>query len=123
MLAPPRKRSTSDQGEKLATGVDIIVHSAFHPVMGPDRGSGMPPPIFYRQSLATDLGAMAQRVGAKHLMLTHLGPSLGAAMHNRWQVPGGPLSEEDYRKAVETGGFTGNTIVGTDLSTLRLPAK
>ena len=123
VLAPPREHSTSDQVEKLSMGADVIVHSAFHPVMGPDRGSGMPPPIFYRQSLATDLGAMAQRVGAKHLMLTHLGPSLGAAIHNRWPVPGGPLTQEDYRKAVEVGGFTGHIIVGTDLATLRLPAR
>src|ERR1043166_698139 len=70
--------STSDQVEKLAQGADIIVHSAFHPVMGPDQESGFPPLAFYRQSLASDLGAMAKRVGAKHLMLTHLGPSLGA---------------------------------------------
>jgi ribonuclease Z len=44
-------------------------------------------------------------------------------MHNRWKVPGGPLSEEDYLKAVEAAGFKGNTIVGTDLATLRLPVK
>src|SRR5207302_4837012 len=37
VLAPPRASSTSEQVEKLAQGVDIIVHSAFHPVMGPDR--------------------------------------------------------------------------------------
>lgn len=123
VLAPPRATSTSDEVEKLAKGADVIVHSAFHPVMGPDRGSGMPPLIFYRQSLASDLGAMAKRAGAKHLMLTHLGPSLGAAIHNRWKVPGGPLTEADYRKAVEAGGFTGNIIVGTDLASLRLPAK
>src|SRR5229473_7589573 len=55
--------------------VDIIVHSAFHPVLGPDRDSGFPPLSYYRQALASDLGAMAKRVGAKHLMLTHLGPS------------------------------------------------
>ncbi|HEY6821947.1 MAG TPA: MBL fold metallo-hydrolase [Burkholderiales bacterium] len=123
VLKPPRASSTSAQVEKLAKGVDIIVHSAFHPVMGPDRGSGFPPLSFYRQSLASDLGAMAQRVGAKHLMLTHLGPSLGAVIHNQWKVPGGPLTQADYRKAVEAGGFTGNTIVGTDLATLRFPAK
>ena len=29
----------------------------------------------------------------------------------------------DYRKAVETSGFAGTTIVGTDLASLRLPAK
>jgi ribonuclease Z len=87
------------------------VHSAFHPVLGPDRGSGFPPQSYYRQSLASDLGVMAKRVGAKHLMLTHLGPSRG------------PLTQADYREAVEAGGFTGNIIVGTDLATLRLPAR
>ena len=121
--APPRAHSTSDQVERLAKGVDVIVHSTMHPVMGPDRGSGMPPPVFYRQSMTSDLGAMAQRVGAKYLMLTHLGPPLGAARLNQWNVPGGPLTEADYRKAVAAGGFTGTTIVGTELATLRLPAK
>ena len=123
VLAPPRARSTSDQVERLAKGVDIIVHSTIHSVLGPDRGSGFPPLSYYRQSETTDLGAMAKRVGAKYLMLTHLAPSLGAVIHNRWKVPGGPLTEADYRKAVEAGGFTGTTIVGTDLATLRLPPK
>jgi len=121
--APPRPHSTSDQVEKLAKGADIIVHSTMHPVLGPDRGSGFPPGAYYRQSIASDLGAMAQRAGAKYLMLTHLAPSLGAARHNRWDVPGGALTEADYRAAVEAGGFTGVTIVGKDLASLRLPAK
>src|SRR5437867_7734598 len=56
--APPRTSSTSAQVERLARGVDIIVHSTIHPALGPDRGSGLPPPSSYRQSLATDLGAM-----------------------------------------------------------------
>ena len=122
-LAPPRTHSTSDQVERLAKGVDILVHSTIHPVMGPDRNSGFPAFAFYRQSETTDLGAMAKRAGAKYLMLTHLAPSLGAVIHNRWKVPGGPLTDADYRKAVEAGGFTGTTIVGTDLATLRLPVK
>jgi ribonuclease Z len=121
--APPRAHSTSDQVEKLAKGADVIVHSTMHPALGPDRGSGFPPQAYYRQSIASDLGAMAQRVGAKYLMLTHLAPSLGAVRHNRWDVPGGPLTEADYRKAAESGGFTGVTIVGKDLASLRLPAK
>src|SRR5262249_36713235 len=121
--APPRAHSTSDQVERLAHGADVIVHSTIHPVLGPDRGSGFPAQSFYRQSLARDLGAMATRAGAKYLMLTHLAPSLGAARHNRWNVPGGALTDADYRKAVETGGFTGTTIVGTDLASLRLPPK
>jgi len=123
VVAPPRASSTSEQVERLAQGVDIIVHSTMHPVMGPDRGSGMPPPVFYRQSGTADLGAMARRVGAKHLMLTHLAPSLGAERHGPYKVPGGPLTAADYRKVVEASGFTGNTVVGTDLASIRLPAK
>jgi ribonuclease Z len=120
VAAPPRAHSTSDQVERLANGADVIVHSAIHPVLGPDRKSGFPAEAFYRQSLASDLGAMAKRVGAKYLMLTHLAPALGTALHNRWNVPGGALVEADYREAVEAGGFTGTTIVGTDLTALRL---
>jgi ribonuclease Z len=120
---PPRPHSTSDQVERLAKGADIIVHSAMHPILGPERGSGFPAPIFYRQSIAGDLGAMAQRAGAKYLVLSHLAPALGTPLHNRWQVPGGPLTEAHYRKAVTDSGFTGQTIVGTDLASLRLDAK
>lgn len=123
VLAPPRTASTSDQVERLANGVDVIVHSTMHPIMAPDKGSGMPAPIFYRQSLATDLGTMAKRVGAKHLMLTHLSPSIGAERQGPWKIPGGPLTESDFRKAAQDGGFTGNIIVGTDLASVRLPAK
>jgi ribonuclease Z len=122
-MAPPRPTSTSAQVEKLAQGVDVIVHSTIHPIMGPDHDSGMPPPTFYRQSTAPDLGAMAQRVGAKYLILTHLSPQVGQARQGPWKVPGGGLTEADYRKAVEAGGFTGTTIVGSDLATLRIPAK
>jgi ribonuclease Z len=121
--APPRAHSTSDQVERLANGADVIVHSTIHPVLSPDRESGFPAQSFYRQSLATDLGAMAKRAGVKYLMLTHLAPSLGTARHNRWNVPGGALTEADYRRAVEASGFSGTTIVGTDLVTLRLPPK
>jgi ribonuclease Z len=124
--APPRATSASAQVEKLAkspSGADIIVHSAIHPVMGPDKDSGLPAPIYYRQSTATDLGAMAQRAGAKHLMLTHLIPSLGSRSQGPYRVPGGALTEEDYKKAAEAGGFAGNIVVGTDLVSVRLPAK
>jgi ribonuclease Z len=124
--APPRASSASAQVEKLAKfpkGADIIVHSAIHPVMGPDKDSGFPAPIYYRQSTATDLGAMAQRAGAKHLMLTHLIPPLGARQQGPYKVPGGALTEADYKKAAEAGGFTGNTVVGTDLVSVRLPEK
>ena len=91
--------------------------------MGPDKGSGMFPYAYYRQSTASDLGAMAQRAGAKSLMLTHLIPPIGADQQYPFKVPGKPLTEPDYRKAVQDGGFTGYIIVGADLASLRLPAK
>jgi ribonuclease Z len=122
-LAPPRNHSTSDQVERLAKGADIIVHSVIHPIMGPGMGSDMYPYAYYRQSTATDVGAMAQRDGARFLMLTHLIPSLGADEQYPFKVPGRPLTEADYRKAVQDGGFTGTIIVGIDLTSLRLPAK
>jgi ribonuclease Z len=122
-LAPPRASSTSAQVEALAKGSDIIVHSTIHPVMAPDRDSGMLAPVYYRQSTASDLGAMAHRVGAKHLVLTHLIPPPGAPQQGVWKVPGGALTEADYRKAAQEGGFAGNVIVATDLASLRLPAK
>ncbi len=123
VLAPPRSWSTSDQVEKLAKGADIIVHSSIHPIMGPGKGSGMFPYAYYRQSTVPDLGAMAQRAGAKHLILTHLIPPVGADQQYPFKVPGKPLTEDDYRKATRDGGFTGNIIVGTDLASLRLPPK
>jgi ribonuclease Z len=123
IFAPPRPSSTSDQVEVLAKGVDVIVHSAIHPVMGPDRDSGMPPPIYYRQSAVSDLGALAQRVGAKHLVLTHLVPPPGTPMQGTWKVPSGALTDADYRNAAQASGFGGNVVVATDLATLRLPTK
>jgi len=123
VFAPPRASSTSEQVERLAKGVDVIVHSTMHPAMGPDRDSGMPAPIYHRQAGTADLGAMAKRAGAKHLMLTHLAPSIGAVRHGPYKIPGGPLTEADYRKVVQESGFAGNIIVGTDLATIRLPAK
>ena len=81
------------------------------------------PYAFYRQSTASDLGAIAKRVGAKYLMLTHLIPAIGAERQGPWKIPGGPLTEADYMKAVEESGFTGNIIVGTDLASVRLPPQ
>jgi ribonuclease Z len=120
-LAPPRAYSTSEQVERLSKGADIIVQSAIHPIMGPDKGSGMPPLIFYRQTSATDIGAMAQRAGVRDVMLTHLIPMLGADHQAIWKVPDGPLTEEDYKKAVRESGFVGHIVVGTDLASIRLP--
>ncbi|MDA4846022.1 MBL fold metallo-hydrolase [Hoeflea poritis] len=121
--APPRPSSTSEQVEKLAQGADVLVHSTIHPVMGPDKESGFPPPIYFRQSNASDLGALSKRAGVKNLMLTHLIPPMGAARQGPFPIPGGALDEASYKDAVAGGGYEGNTIVGTDLATITLPAK
>jgi ribonuclease Z len=121
-VAPPRAFSTSDQVERLARGANIIVHSAIHPVLAPDKGSGFFPHAYHRQSTAGDLGAMARRAGAKHLVLTHLIPAIGADRHGTFAIPGGPLTEADYRQAARDGGFTGEIVVGTDLAGVRLRA-
>lgn len=118
---PPRLNSTSAQVEELAAGADIIVHSTIHPAMGPDKNSGFPPPVYFRQSTAEDLGAMAKRTNSKHLMLTHLIPPLGAKSQGPYPIPGGALTRQDYESAVRDGGFEGNVVVGQDLTTLKLP--
>ncbi len=120
---PPRPNSTSAAVELLSKGADVLVHSTMHPIFGPENGSKFPPHIFYRQSTAGDLGAMAQRAGVDHLMLTHLIPALGAKSHGPFAVPGGPLSESDYREVVSVSDYSGKVYVGRDLMTLRLPAN
>ena len=121
-LAPPRSASTSAQVERLAKGADIIVHSAVHPVMAPGKDSNMFSYAYYRQSNVPDLGAMAKRVGAKYLVLTHLVPPIGGQQYP-FTFRGKPLTENDYRAAARSGGFTGNIVVGHDLTSVRLPAK
>jgi ribonuclease Z len=56
-------------------------------------------------------------------MLVHLIPPVGAERQGPWKIPGGSLTEADYRKAVETSGFSGNIVIGADLATVRLPVK
>jgi len=51
-----------------------------------------------------------KRVGAKYLVLTHLIPMIGADCHGIWKIPGGALSEAEYRKVVQDSGFTGSTV-------------
>jgi ribonuclease Z len=91
--------------------------------MGPDRDSGMPAPVYHRQAGTADLAALAKRTGAKHLMLTHLAPAIGAVRHGPYKVPDGPLTEEHYVKVVRDAGFAGDVLVGRDLATVRLPPK
>ena len=118
--SPPRESSTSETVELLATGADILVHSVIHTAFAPDAGSTFPPAVYYRQSNATDLGAMAERAGVRHLLLTHLIPALDSPSHGPYLVPDGPLDSDDFASAVRESGFTGDVQVGKDLLSLRL---
>lgn len=117
---PPRDSSTSAQVEQLSEGADILVHSVIHPVMGPEGTTGFPPPIYFRQSTATDLGGLSSRAGVGHLMLTHLIPPLGAPRQGPFPIAGGGLTEADYVDAVRASGFSGDITVGTDMATHRI---
>jgi len=66
---------------------------------------------------------MAKRAGADQLMLTHLIPPMGTPRQGPYKLPNGPLTEDDYIDAVTKSGFEGAIIVGTDLRSVRLPAK
>jgi ribonuclease Z len=120
---PPRPNSTSAAVERLSQGADVLVHSTMHPVFGPDGGSSFPAPIFFRQSTAADLGALAKRAEVSHLMLTHLIPAIGAKSVGPYKVPGGPLREADYESSVQSSGYQGQLHVGKDKLTIRLPAS
>jgi ribonuclease Z len=119
--APPRESSTSEAVELLAKGATVLVHSVIHPAFAPGSGSSFSEPNYLRQSGATDLGAMAERAGVEHLMLTHMIPALGVASHGPHKVPGGPLQAADFEKAALESGFKGQVYVGKDLLSLRLP--
>lgn len=118
---PPRASSTSEQVELLSAGADVLVHSVIHPVMSPQQDSGFPAVAYFRQSTSHDIGAMAQRAGVSHVLLTHMIPVIGAVSHGPYIVPGGPLTPDDYAKSVRESGFQGAVDVGRDLLTLTIP--
>ena len=118
---PPRETSTSETVAAMAEGADVLVQSAIHPVFAPGAGSKFPAPVYFRQSNTEDIGAMAERCGVGHLMLTHLIPSLNTRAHGPYEIPGGGLNSGDFESAARAGGYKGVVHVGEDLMTLRLP--
>ena len=118
---PPRSTSSSETVELLAKDADVLVHSVIHPVFAPGAGTNFPAPIYYRQSTATDLGAMAQRANISQLVFTHLIPALNSPSHGSFKLPSGPLTAADYESAARAGDFEGQLHVGTDLMVIRLP--
>ena len=76
-------------------------------------------------------GEMAQRIaennkrkaGGPADLINVVAFPMGAASQGPYKIPGGSLTEADYKSAVTDGGFEGITIVGTDLVSIRLPAE
>jgi ribonuclease Z len=118
--SPPRDSSTSESVEALAEGADILVHSTIHPAFAPGAGSKFPPPVYLRQSNAADLGAMAERAGIRHLVMTHLIPALDSPSHGPFVIPGGPLGQDDFVAPARDNGYQGEIYVGRDLMNIRL---
>ena len=54
-------------------------------------------------------------------MLTHLIPAADSPSHGPYEVPGGPLSREDFAEEARKSGFEGEIHVGHDLMSLQLP--
>jgi ribonuclease Z len=117
----PRRSSTSETIELLSQDADVLVHSVIHTRFAPGAGSTFPPSVYLRQSNAADLGAMAERAGVKHLMFTHMIPSLNSVSHGPYAIPGAVLEDVDFADAARSGGFKGEIFVGEDLLSLRLP--
>lgn len=99
-----------DEVAALAAGADVLVHEAC-------RREALRPFFAARPQLehiagyhadTVELGALAQRIGVPRLVLTHLIPA---------PAPGF-VTEADFADDVRRGGYTGEVIVASDLTTV-----
>ncbi len=100
-----------DEIEDMSAGVDILVHEAMLSeamVNTPAKG------IMHYHSDAQAIGEMAERAGARRLLLTHLIPP-----PERMGTKAEGVAR--YEKAVKDGGFTGEIYVGDDLTSITIP--
>jgi ribonuclease Z len=94
-----------EEVESLAVGADALVHEACRATALRDLVKGTPvETIFSYHADTVPLGALAQRAGVKHLVLTHLIPQ-----------PNNELDEAAFAQDVRAGGYTGRVTVGRDL--------
>lgn len=96
--------------ESFSANADIVVHEACRttPMKAAISGTVFET-IFSYHADSVPLGAMAQRAGIRHLVLTHLIPQ-----------PTTPDEEAAFKEDVRQGGFTGVVSVGRDLMTFVL---
>jgi ribonuclease Z len=101
-----------DEVEQLCRGADVVVHEACRATALHDLVAGSVfETLFSYHADTVALGAMAQRSGVPHLVLTHLIPP-----------PSTADDEQAFADDVRAGGFTGRLTVGRDLLTIDLGA-
>jgi ribonuclease Z len=96
--------------EDLARGADVLVHEACRATALADVIAGTAfEAIFSYHADTVALGAMAQRAGVPHVVLTHLIPP-----------PDRPSDSAAFAQDLLDGGYLGDVTVGEDLTTVTL---
>lgn len=94
-----------DEVFRLADGADVLVHEACRKTgLGDSVKGTVFETIFSYHADTVELGAMAEKHGIAHVVLTHLIPPPREERH-----------EESFVKDVRRGGYTGTITVGRDL--------
>lgn len=99
--------------EQFAHGADILVHEACRATAMREAVAGTVfETIFSYHADTVPLGALAERAGVRHLVLTHLIPQ-----------PVTDREERGFENDVRNGGYTGRVTVGRDLMTFEIGAE
>jgi ribonuclease Z len=101
-----------DEIERFCAGADVLVHEACRttPLANQIAGTVFER-IFSYHADTVALGAMAQRAGVPHVVLTHLIPP-----------PDRPADAAAVAQDLRDGGYTGRVTVGADLDTVTVEA-
>jgi ribonuclease Z len=101
-----------DEVEQLSASADVLVREACRTTALRDAIAGTQyEHIFSYHADTVPLGALAQRAGVGHVVLTHLIPP-----------PGDDVDAEAFAADVRAGGYTGRVTVGTDLLRVEVDA-
>jgi ribonuclease Z len=96
--------------EFLSAGADLLVHEACRTTKMRDAIAGSAfETIFSYHADTVPLGALAERAGVPHLLLTHLIPP-----------PANADEAAAFAADVREGGYTGRVTVGEDLTTVSI---
>jgi ribonuclease Z len=94
--------------EQLAHGADVLVHEACRrSAMAPLIEGTVFETIFAYHADTVELGAVAERAGVRHVVLTHLIP-----------LPEDPRAVDAFAQDLRDGGYYGRITVGRDLTTV-----